>query len=517
MNRSPREHREKDRHDDKNGKSEKSGKHSSENHEEQSHPKHKSGNNNKSGNKSGKSKSEGSSRKKIHNRSLSARRHHEENDLVEVDIHGGRHHRHSDSKSVRVYNKRHEHIHEHVYEHEHDHEHDHVHEHEHEHDHHSHDHDYDYDRRRHHQHWDHHHHQGAVVDVRVHKRDQSGPSGTPGFVEVASTLFHSNLAKTVAGLVFSKDPEGNSSDFMLGTSDSHSTQFYLAQINGTARTASLDDMVPINTLPANTTVSKMNATGVPMYQLRVPVLNSQTLQPDDYCATFDVKPPSPLSMQPCGQVDGHSQAFSYDTTTGQLVPVYPPTNGTASTVKAAVKMSDPTASPFASNATSSLTNPPSNMSAPVSDADMVAAAAPVSLYFVPSSGITGSQVKVAGTDSPQLAQALPDVGSISSSSALAVSQWASLASTATAASADITSLFTPAVKAANVVTDSAAPSAPTDSSVSSASISDGMATLTITATITTSMSGPSATSGTISETLTSDVSSASAPTSTVSA
>ncbi|GAA5902987.1 uncharacterized protein JCM6883_002655 [Sporobolomyces salmoneus] len=128
-------------------------------------------------------------------------------------------------------------------------------------------------------------------------------AGVPGFVEVATPLFNSSLARTVAGLVFTAnpDPSPNATTFVLGTSDAESTQFYLT-------TASNPD--PSTPLELN------------VVNIRVPILDSQTLKVVDYCATFDLTPPSPLSLLPCGKKDGFSQNFAYNGTTGEIQPLY---------------------------------------------------------------------------------------------------------------------------------------------------------------------------------------------------
>ena len=300
----------------------------------------------------------------------------------------------------------------------------HIHEHVHKRDHsghwyphngHSHDHVHVHVNKRdeHSGHWYEHHDSGRHLDEHVHshRRDLIA-SGVPGFVEVASTLFHSNLAKSMAGLVFSKDPEANSSDFTLGTSDSQSTQFYLAPYQDPAAApygVTENDVT-------NATFTTDPESSVPAYQLRIPVLDSQSLTTNDYCATFDVKPPSPLSMQPCGEIDGFSQVFGYNATTGELVPVYPASATQPLPLNAAVKIGNPqemdavvgtnsTSSDLAqatgtvgddTNSTVSSSGwasfmPSSSLPAPTpvstgAVSNDASAAPKVSLYFVPSSG-----------------------------------------------------------------------------------------------------------------------------------
>jgi len=136
--------------------------------------------------------------------------------------------------------------------------------------------------------------------VSLGKRGLS-PAGVPGFVEVATPLFNSTLARTVAGLVFTAnpDPSPNATTFVLGTSDAESTQFYLTTASN----------------PDPSTPTELNVVNI-----RVPILDSQTLKVVDYCATFDLTPPSPLSLLPCGNKDGFSQSkLSVFSTLYQLI------------------------------------------------------------------------------------------------------------------------------------------------------------------------------------------------------
>ncbi|KAK9894023.1 hypothetical protein P389DRAFT_102435 [Cystobasidium minutum MCA 4210] len=282
-----------------------------------------------------------------------------------------RHHDHHDEHEWEHEHEHYDHYHnndEHVHEHIHSHEHkrnlsarrhddldEHVHVHEDEHYHH---HDYDH---HHHSKRDHHHHdEDAWLDdmtytrewrddhahIHIHEHDhghyhghhhhhhdkrQATEKGIPGFVEVANTLAGTSLAKSVAGLVFSKGPDPNASGFLLGTSDTQSTQFYL---------------VPNQDSSIETTQSANATMGSPedaaqMYQLRIPVLDSKTFESNDYCATFDILPPSPMTMAPCKYMEGFSQLFRYNATTGELTPVYPPTDSQPKPMNAAVRYSEP--------------------------------------------------------------------------------------------------------------------------------------------------------------------------------
>ena len=326
-----------------------------------------------------------------------------------------------------------------------------------------------------------HDHYEHVEHVHVHRRDLV-TSGVPGFVEVASTLFHSNLAKSMAGLIFSKDPNSNSFDFILGTSDSQSTQFYLAPYQDPSLNSSLPFGAVEDDVTNATTIVDPEASA-PAYQLRIPVLDSQSLTTNDYCATFDIQPPSPLSMQPCGQVDGFSQIFGYNSTTGELVPVYPASSTQPLPLDAAVKIGSPdtTATDADWNATTSTTAIPtgsiggdlnataawssftsftsfstSTLSASVPSStgvgsdDTVSPPPKVSLYFVPSSGFY-SNVSLAspfGKTVPCLLESLhprfPQPDTIDSLTQADNSTVQDISATATATSAIATpTLFTP--------------------------------------------------------------------------
>lgn len=334
--------------------------------------------------------------------------------------------------------------HHHVDEHDHDHEHDHEHIHEHIHSHeHSHEHEHDRVKRDHSKgghsdHWYEHHgldkpghkhshkHEHAHVHEHIHshthsRRQELAQSGVPGFVEVASTLFHSNVAKSVAGLVFSKDPSANSSDFVLGTSDSQSTQFYLAPIAVPVSAAA----APLAELAVSTNGTGVDGSGTDgslavvdpevsaaTYQLRIPVLDSSSQSANDYCATFDINPPSPLSMQPCGDIDGYSQTFNYNATTGELTPLYPPTASSAKPLQAAVKIGDPKVFAAALPGASAI------------DADSPAAAATSDLAAAWSSALPSA--------APSAVSSIVDDAAASAASA-----WASAAPSAAASAAPV--------------------------------------------------------------------------------
>lgn len=126
----------------------------------------------------------------------------------------------------------------------------------------------------------------------IFEKRSLAPAGVPGFVEVASPLFNSTLARSIAGLVFSANPDtsANASAFILGTSSSQSTQFYLSASPSTPLAAVTGAL-----------------TGPNVVNIRIPILNSQALTTTDFCATFDLSPPSPLSLLPCGSIPGYSQ------------------------------------------------------------------------------------------------------------------------------------------------------------------------------------------------------------------
>ncbi|OAV94211.1 hypothetical protein PTTG_00624 [Puccinia triticina 1-1 BBBD Race 1] len=122
------------------------------------------------------------------------------------------------------------------------------------------------------------------------------PSDIPGFVDIALPDQHAGVARTVSGLAYSMNSDLGTGELELGTSTSHSTQFFMS---------------PIKTHP-----------GSSLYRLRVPVMDSSTFQTVDHCATFPITHAGPLSLKKCGSLPGFSQTFSYDTASGELQPVY---------------------------------------------------------------------------------------------------------------------------------------------------------------------------------------------------
>ncbi|PLW16340.1 hypothetical protein PCANC_21159 [Puccinia coronata f. sp. avenae] len=125
--------------------------------------------------------------------------------------------------------------------------------------------------------------------------DSTLSSDVPGFVDVALPDQGAGVARTVSGLAYSlnSDPTG---ELELGTSASHSTQFFMSPIK--------------------------NRPGSSLFRLRVPVMDSTTFQTVNHCATFPISPAGPLSMKKCGSLPGFSQTFSYDAVSGELLPVY---------------------------------------------------------------------------------------------------------------------------------------------------------------------------------------------------
>ena len=146
---------------------------------------------------------------------------------------------------------------------------------------------------------------GARPGSREHTRRDSTPpplpvSGVPGFVQVATPLLSSPLARSIAGLVFTASANASvnaSSSFALGTSSTQSTPFLL---------------VP--------DADQANHTHV--VSLRLSLLDPQTLTPRDFCATFSAAGPSALALAACGVSSGVSQAFGYDAGTGELRALY---------------------------------------------------------------------------------------------------------------------------------------------------------------------------------------------------
>ncbi|KAH9448052.1 hypothetical protein MJO28_011613 [Puccinia striiformis f. sp. tritici] len=121
-------------------------------------------------------------------------------------------------------------------------------------------------------------------------------SDIPGFVDIALPDLNAGLARTVSGLAYSMNSAIGSGELELGTSATHSTQFFMSPIK--------------------------NRPGTSLYRLRVPVMDSTTFQSVDHCATFPISPAGPLSLKKCGMMPGFSQTFSYDTASGELQPVY---------------------------------------------------------------------------------------------------------------------------------------------------------------------------------------------------
>lgn len=402
------------------------------------------------------------------NPGLSARHHHHHDD----DHWEHEHYHDHDHEDVHV----HEHIHSHEHKrdlaarHEDEHVHMHIHEDEHYHDHDSHHHHdgHHNDKRRHRDHdewlddmtYDRHYHDGHA-HIHLHEHDhhhskrQATQSGIPGFVEVANTLAGTTLAKSVAGLVFSKGPDPNASGFLLGTSESQSTQFYLVPT---------DDQSTLETShSANASMASPEDTAK-TYQLRIPVLDSKKFESNDYCATFDILPPSPMTMAPCKQTEGFSQIFNYNATTGELTPVYPATSTQPKPMNAAVRMSEPQvmAAQF----------PVTPNQVPVSDASAISAAtglpAPSSDGTSPSAG--SSDPAASATDS---SSAWPSPSADASSSSAAPASTSTPDNAAAPSDAPKVSLFfIPASTYSSPATESSPPVSESSSPAPAGSIFD---------------------------------------------
>ena len=159
---------------------------------------------------------------------------------------------------------------------------------------------------------------------------------TPGFVELALPLDHSDLAKPYAGLfVDPDDPE------TLSTSASKASQFFLeafappASASGTPASAS-SAAAPMPTGHSFLAGDKLGNASV--VQVRMPVMDAQSVAVSYACATIPTTDPkSALTMQPCGANDPTtssqgpsalisrspltSAAFAYNSTTGELRPL----------------------------------------------------------------------------------------------------------------------------------------------------------------------------------------------------
>lgn len=138
------------------------------------------------------------------------------------------------------------------------------------------------------------HPSSSKATTSVHGSALSGD--IPGFVDIALPDQDAGVARTVSGLAYSMNSDSATGELELGTSSSHSTQFFMSPIK--------------------------NGVGSSLYRLRVPVMDSTTLQSADHCATFPISPAGPLSLKKCGSMPGFSQTFSYDPASGELSPVY---------------------------------------------------------------------------------------------------------------------------------------------------------------------------------------------------
>ncbi|GAA6011576.1 hypothetical protein JCM10207_002665 [Rhodosporidiobolus poonsookiae] len=316
-------------------------------------------------------------------------------------------------------------------------------------------------------------------------------AGVPGFVEVATQLFNSTLARTIAGLVFTTNPDstGNSS-FILGTSDSQSTQFYLTTAEN----------------PDPLTPAELNVVNI-----RVPILDSQKLVTTDYCASFDLTPPSPLELLPCGDNVDFSQNFAYNGVTGELQPLY-----AASPAPMALVTTSGPSNSSSTNSTQSLDSPATNgtesASQPKSFAADTAAAdddedrepemTDIGLYFVPAS---------AYYDAPKLVNSLMQQADNSTatpsadpSGLLPANSTASATPTSTSATSTVTATSEATSARASSTSSSEAPSStptsasssssPASSSSSASSSASGTPVPTVRAATMNALAEPTATS-----------------------
>ncbi|KAI5475622.1 hypothetical protein MNV49_001132 [Pseudohyphozyma bogoriensis] len=205
------------------------------------------------------------------------------------------------------------------------------------------------------------------AEDKMAKRADStlAPAGVPGFIEVATQFFNSTLSRSIAGLVYSTNPDAandTTPSFLLGTSTAQSTQFYLTSATSSA-------------------APRLNVVNI-----RVPILDSLALTTSDYCATFDLAPPSPMSLRPCGDTKGFSQSFSYNSTTAELQPLYSDEPAPMALVDNASGTMETTTKPAAQN-------PESNTFAAddldsTDDSTSTSTSTPaqtISLFFVPAS------------------------------------------------------------------------------------------------------------------------------------
>lgn len=126
------------------------------------------------------------------------------------------------------------------------------------------------------------------------------PNDVPGFVEIAIPDQSAGVARTVSGLAYSPGSDSQNGEMELGTSPTHSTQFFLSRVG--------------------------NVGGSTTYRLRAAIADPATQELVDHCATFPTSPPGPLSLKKCtpSSMSGFSQSFLYDSASGELQPVYTP-------------------------------------------------------------------------------------------------------------------------------------------------------------------------------------------------
>ncbi|KAH8916410.1 hypothetical protein BT69DRAFT_782088 [Atractiella rhizophila] len=263
------------------------------------------------------------------------------------------------------------------------------------------------------------------------------------------------LATGVAGLVTTNDPN-DTSKILLGTSPTHSTQFYL--FLNTNSSSSAQNSTQNGTLAQPATF----AANEQVVELRLPILNSTDMSSSLTCATFSANPPSKLQLAPCGaQPEGYSQSFAYDSSSGQLKPFYAPgvrlvandANSTAanSTSNSTLPIAQSLVQTLSSNSTSdsnstgsTLPSPQSfvdantsdnsttssNTAAPANSSNTTTTATGVQLYFIPADKFFAQQTLAAGTTDSNTV-ATPSI-SASSDSPAATSPVTDLDATVTA-------------------------------------------------------------------------------------
>ncbi|KAG8915631.1 hypothetical protein FRC00_002208, partial [Tulasnella sp. 408] len=195
-------------------------------------------------------------------------------------------------------------------------------------------------------------------DSELQRRDSQ--PGVEGVVNIVSPVTGSSTGEKIASLLLSNDPATNNA-FVLNASNSSATHVFLVPANSTAAAASDDGSIPV--------------------ALHVPVYSPDKASMVDYCMTYDPNPPAPvpLTAQSCtDQVTDHqSQVFSYNPSTGVIVPMW--TVAPSSTDPSAAS-DDTTSSTASASATSSVlasTSSTASSSSATDSASPTTSAAPV--------------------------------------------------------------------------------------------------------------------------------------------